>query len=49
MIMKELELPGNGEQKKNFCEASKKLIDGIENGYRLNLHLELFLASLVIS
>ena len=49
MIMKELELPGNSEQKKNFCEASKKLIDGIENGYRLNLHLELFLASLVIS
>lgn len=48
-IMKELELPTNPKQKKCFCEASKKLIDGIENGYRLNLHLELFLATLVCS
>lgn len=47
LIMKELELPNNPQQKKCFCEASKKLIDGIENGYRLNLHLELFLATLV--
>ena len=47
LIMKELEMPNNPKQNKCFCEASKKLIDGIENGYRLNLHLELFLATLV--
>lgn len=46
VIMKELEMPNNPKQNKCFCEASKKLIDGIENGYRLNLHLELFLATL---
>ena len=46
-IMKELELPNNTKQKLCFRDASKKLIDGVENGYRLNLHLELFLATLV--
>ena len=47
LIMKEMEIPNDLKQKRCFCEASKKLIDGIENGYRLNLHLELFLATLV--
>jgi hypothetical protein len=49
LLMKELEVKEDERQKTVFREASQKLIDGIENGYRLNLHLERFLASLVSS
>ena len=49
LLMKELEVEDDENQKKVFREASQKLIHGIENGYRLNLHLERFLASLVCS
>jgi len=49
LLMKELEVENDENQKKVFREASQKLIHGIENGYRLNLHLERFLASLVCS
>lgn len=47
LLMREMEDEEDEGQKKVFTEASQKLIDGVENGYRLNLHLERFLATLV--
>ena len=44
MILEELERKSKCS-KLMAAQAIKKLIDGIENGYRLNLHLEMFLAS----